>query len=48
MDVVTVVVQCADGTVAMVLAIPVRGPCNLESTVGVVLLMCLTNLRELR
>ncbi|WP_419724159.1 amino acid permease, partial [Mycobacterium haemophilum] len=46
--VVTVAVQCAAGTVAVVSAIPVLGPYNLEITVGVVLLMCLANLRGLR
>lgn len=46
--VVTVVVQCEDGTVVMVLAMSVLGYCNLESKVGVVSLMCLANLRGLR
>ncbi|QLL05357.1 APC family permease [Mycobacterium vicinigordonae] len=46
--VVTVAVQCAAGTVAVVSAIPVLGPWGLEITIGVVLLMCLANLRGLR
>ena len=46
--VVTVAVQCAAGTVAVVSAIPALGPYSLEITVGVVLLMCLANLRGLR
>ncbi len=46
--VVTVAVQCAAGTVAVVSAVPVLGPYSLEITVGVVLTMCLANLRGLR
>ena len=46
--VVTVAVQCAAGTVAVVSAIPVLGPYSLEITVGIVLLMCVANLRGLR
>jgi amino acid transporter len=46
--VVTVAVQCAAGTVAVVSALPVLGPYSLEITVGVVLMMCLANLRGLR
>jgi amino acid transporter len=46
--VVTVAVQCAAGTVAVVSAIPVLGPYSLEITVGVVLLTCYANLRGLR
>ncbi len=46
--VVTVAVQCAAGTVAVVSAIPVLGPYSLEITVGVVLMMCFANLRGLR
>jgi amino acid transporter len=46
--VVTVAVQCAAGTVAVVSALPVLGPYGLEITVGVVLLMCFANLRGLR
>lgn len=46
--VVTVAVQCAAGTVAVVSAVPVLGPHSLEITVGVVLLMCFANLRGLR
>ena len=46
--VVTVAVQCAAGTVAVVSAIPVLGPYSLEMTVGIVLLMCYANLRGLR
>jgi amino acid transporter len=46
--VVTVAVQCAAGTVAVVSAIPVLGPYSLHITVGVVLLMSYANLRGLR
>lgn len=46
--VVTVAVQCAAGTVAVVSAIPALGPYSLEITVGVVLVMCFANLRGLR
>jgi amino acid transporter len=46
--VVTVAVQSAAGTVAVVSAIPVLGPYSLELTVGVVLLICYLNLRGLR
>ncbi len=46
--VVTVAVQCAAGTVAVVSAIPALGPQSLEITVGVVLLMYFANLRGLR
>ncbi len=46
--VVTVAVQCAAGTVAVVSAVPVLGPYSLEITVGIVLLMCFANLRGLR
>ncbi len=46
--VVTVAVQCAAGTVAVVSAVPALGPYSLEITVGVVLIMCLANLRGLR
>ncbi len=46
--VVTVAVQAAAGTVAVVSAIPVLGPYSLEITVGVVLLICYANLRGLR
>src|SRR6201992_1822264 len=46
--VVTVAVQCAAGTVAVVSAIPALGPYSLEITVGGVLLMCFANLRGLR
>ena len=46
--VVTVAVQCAAGTVAVVSAIPALGPYSLEMTVGIVLLMCYANLRGLR
>ncbi|BBX45930.1 APC family permease [Mycobacterium cookii] len=46
--VVTVAVQCAAGTVAVVSAIPVLGPYSLEMTVGIVLIMCYANLRGLR
>ncbi|WP_299575327.1 amino acid permease [uncultured Williamsia sp.] len=46
--VVTVAVQAAAGTVAVVSAVKVLGPYSLEITVAVVLLMCLMNLRGLR
>ncbi len=46
--VVTVAVQCAAGTVAVVSAVPALGPYSLEITIGVVLLMCYINLRGLR
>jgi amino acid transporter len=46
--VVTVAVQCAAGTVAVVSAIPALGPYSLEITVSVVLAMCFANLRGLR
>src|ERR1700744_6049367 len=46
--VVTVAVQCAAGTVAVVSAVPALGPYSLEITVAVVLLMCFANLRGLR
>ena len=46
--VVTVAVQCAAGTVAVASAFPALGPYSLEITVGVVLVMCLANLRGLR
>jgi len=46
--VVTVAVQTAAGTVAVVSAVPVLGPYSLEITVGVVIVMCYANLRGLR
>ena len=46
--VVTVAVQAAAGTVAVVSAIPVLGPYSLDITVGVVLIICYLNLRGLR
>ncbi len=46
--VVTVAVQSAAGTVAVVSALPVLGPYSLEITVGVVLLICYANLRGLK
>ncbi|HTX95074.1 MAG TPA: amino acid permease [Mycobacterium sp.] len=46
--VVTVAVQSAAGTVAVVSAIPLLGPYGLEITVGVVLIICYANLRGLR
>ena len=46
--VVTVAVQPAAGTVAVVSAIPPLGPYHLEITVAMVLLICLANLRGLR
>lgn len=46
--VVTVAVQAAAGTVAVVSAVRALGPYSLEITVGVVLVMCVANLRGLR
>jgi amino acid transporter len=46
--VVTVAVQCAAGTVAVVSALPALGPYSLEITIGVVLVLCYVNLRGLR
>ncbi len=46
--VVTVAVQSAAGTVAVVSAVPVLGPFSLEITVGVVILICYLNLRGMR
>ncbi|OMC49809.1 APC family permease [Mycobacterium sp. IS-1264] len=46
--VVTVAVQSAAGTVAVVSAIPVLGPHSLQITVAVVLVICYLNLRGLR
>ncbi|BCO34835.1 amino acid permease [Mycobacterium heckeshornense] len=46
--VVTVAVQSAAGTVAVVSAITALGPYSLEITVAVVLLICYANLRGLR
>ncbi len=46
--VVTVAIQCAAGTVAVVSAIPALGPYSLEISVGAVLIFCFANLRGLR
>src|SRR6201999_4069797 len=46
--VVTVAIQCAAGTVAVVSAIPTLGPYSLEITVASVLVFCIANLRGLR
>ncbi|TVT61650.1 amino acid permease [Amycolatopsis rhizosphaerae] len=46
--VVTVAVQAAAGTVAVVSAVPALGPYSLEITIGVVLVLCYANLRGLR
>ncbi|HWT49771.1 MAG TPA: amino acid permease, partial [Mycobacterium sp.] len=46
--VVTVAVQAAAGTVAVVSAIPVLGPYDLYITLGVVLIICYLNLRGLK
>jgi amino acid transporter len=46
--VVTVAVQVAGGTAAVVSAIPVLGPYTKEISVGVVLIMCFGNLRGIR
>jgi amino acid transporter len=46
--VVTVAVQSAAGTVAVVSAIPALGPYSMEITVGVVIAICYLNLRGLK
>jgi amino acid transporter len=46
--VVTVAIQCAAGTVAVVSAIPLLGPYSLEITIGAVLIFSFANLRGLR
>lgn len=46
--VVTVAVQSAAGTVAVVSAIPALGPYSLEITVGVVIVICYANLRGMK
>jgi amino acid transporter len=46
--VVTVAVQTSAGTAAVASAVPAIGPYTVEITVGVVLLMCLGNLRGIR
>ena len=46
--VVTVAVQCASGTFAVVSAVPALGPYHLEITVGALLLMSYANLRGMR
>ncbi len=46
--VVTVAIQCAAGTVAVVSAIPLLGPYSLEITVASVFIFCGANLRGLR
>lgn len=46
--VVTVAVQTAAGTVAVVSAIPALGPHSLEISVGVILLLCWGNLRGIK
>jgi amino acid transporter len=46
--VVTVAVQSAAGTVAVVSAVPALGPHSLQITVGVVLVICYANLRGLK
>src|ERR1700728_2759400 len=46
--VVTVAVQCASGTFAVVSAVPSLGPYHLEITVGALLLMSYANLRGMR
>jgi amino acid transporter len=46
--VVTVAVQAAAGTVAVVSALPALGPYSLTITVGAVVLICYANLRGLR
>src|SRR5271169_4962766 len=46
--VVTVAVQAAAGTVAVVSAVPSLGPHSLQITIGVVLVICFANLRGLK
>ncbi|MFE1754813.1 APC family permease [Streptomyces anandii] len=46
--VVTVAVQSSAGTVAVVSALPAFGPYSLEITIGVVVALCLANLRGIR
>jgi amino acid transporter len=46
--VVTAAVQPAAGTVAVVSAIPILRPYHLELTIGVLILICIANLRGLR
>lgn len=46
--VVTVAVQSAAGTVAVVSALPALGPHSLQITIGVVLVICYANLRGLK
>jgi amino acid transporter len=46
--VVTVAIQCAAGTVAVVSAIPLLGPYSMEITLASVLVFCFANLRGLR
>lgn len=46
--VVTVAVQSAAGTVAVVSALPMLGPYSLEITVGVVIVICYANLRGMK
>ncbi len=46
--VVTVAVQTAAGTVAVVSALPALGPYSLEITVGMVIMICYANLRGVR
>src|ERR1700748_1077085 len=46
--VVTVAIQCAAGTVAVVSAVPALGPHTLEITPASVLVFCFANLRGLR
>jgi amino acid transporter len=46
--VVTVAVQCASGTFAVVSAVPALGPYHLEITVGALLLISYANLRGMR
>jgi amino acid transporter len=46
--VVTVAVQCASGTVAVVSAVPALGPYHLEITVGALLLISYANLRGMK
>lgn len=46
--VVTVAVQAAAGTVAVVSALPALGPFSLEITIGVVIFICYLNLRGLK
>src|SRR5260370_13429757 len=46
--IVTVAIQTAAGTAAVVSAFPALGPYTLEMTIGVIIIMCYANLRGIR